>query len=109
MVREKYALYATYASHIPDREMTAAEQKAFDKALAALAADEQRAIVLLVYEHFLVEAKADEVPDPIALPYGGKERKNTASFVHGELPPALRWILAKFVRQRVRQRSSAAK
>ena len=98
MGRKKYDLYYTLNSNIPDREFTPAEQAEFDEGVAALPGSTQEAVVLLIYEHFLVENKIDEVTTPVLLPYGGKERKTSVSYDYAALPLALRWILSKFVR-----------
>ena len=57
---------------------------------------QSQAVVLLIYEHSLVMEELTFLPDPLVLPYGGKQKKTSVSFDFDLLPSNLKWILFKF-------------
>lgn len=96
MTRRKYDLYYTLNSSGTDRFFSAAEKDLFWKTSRTLDLSQSKAVILLIYEHYLVQSDALTIPDPIALPYNGKQRKNVVSFREDRLPQTLKWILFKF-------------
>ena len=96
MARRKYDLYYTLNTHIPSREFTKEELVTFWTNINKLDQLQSQAVVLLIYEHSLVTAEVTSLPDPLVLPYEGKQRKPSVSFNYNLLPSNLKWILFKF-------------
>ena len=94
--RRKYDLYYTLNTHIPPREFTKDELSIFWTNISKLTHLQSQAVVLLIYEHSLVEADLMCLPDPLVLPYDGKQKKPSVSFGFDRLPSELKWILFKF-------------
>ncbi len=96
--RRKYDLYYTLNTLIPKRAFSSAENSFFWKSMGKLDEAQSEAVILLIYEHFLVESKKETVDLQMlqALPYDGRQRKKTVSFRAESLPCALKWILYKF-------------
>lgn len=96
IARRKYDLYYTLNTHIPPREFTKDELVIFWTNIGKLDNLQSQAVVLLIYEHKLVEAELMCLPDPLILPYEGKQKKTSVSFGYDLLPSNLKWILFKF-------------
>lgn len=96
MTRRKYDLYYTLNSSGADRSFSDSEKELFWKTSRTLDLSQSKAVMLLIYEHHLVQSDALTIPDPIAIPYNGKQRKNVVSFRDDKLPQTLKWILFKF-------------
>ncbi len=94
--RRKYDLYYTLNTHIPTREFTKAELSLFWSNIGKLSNLQSQAVVLLIYEHSLVETESVALPVSLVLPYGGKQKKSSVSFAFDLLPSDLKWILFKF-------------
>ena len=94
--RRKYDLYYTLNTHIPTREFTKDELSTFWVNIGKLNNLQSQAVVLLIYEHSLVEAELMYLPASLVLPYGGKQKKTSVSFGYDLLPSNLKWILFKF-------------
>ena len=96
MARRKYDLYYTLNTHIPSREFTKEELVTFWTNINKLDQLQSQAVVLLIYEHSLVTAELTSLPNPLVLPYEGKQKKPSVSFNYNLLPSNLKWILFKF-------------
>jgi hypothetical protein len=94
--RRKYDLYYTLNTNIPVREFTKKEASIFWSDISKLNQLQSQAVVLLIYEHSLVMEELTFLPDPLVLPYGGKQKKTSVSFDFDLLPSNLKWILFKF-------------
>ena len=94
--RRKYDLYYTLNTHIPSREFTKEEMGTFWTNINKLDQLQSQAVVLLIYEHSLVTAELTSLPNPLVLPYEGKQKKPSVSFNYNLLPSNLKWILFKF-------------
>jgi len=96
IARRKYDLYYTLNTHIPTREFTKTEMATFWTNISKLDNFQSQAVILLIYEHSLIEAELMVLPDSLVLPYEGKQKKLSVSFEYDLLPSNLRWILFKF-------------
>jgi len=94
--RQKYDLYYTLNTNVPSREFTKEEASSFWANISKLDKLQSQAVVLLMYEHSLVMGELIVIPDPLVLPYGGKQKKTSVSFDFNLLPSNLKWILFKF-------------
>lgn len=94
--RRKYDLYYTLNTNIPVREFTKKEASIFLSDIRKLNQLQSQAVVLLIYEHSLVMEELTFLPDPLVLPYSGKQKKTSVSFDFDLLPSNLKWILFKF-------------
>ena len=94
--RRKYDLYYTLNTNIPIREFTKKEMTTFWANISKLDQLQSQAVVLLIYEYSLVMEELSFLPDPLVLPYGGKQKKTSVSFDFDLFPFNLKWILFKF-------------
>ena len=94
--RRKYDLYYTLNTNIPSRAFTKEETVVFWANIGKLSEVQSQAVVLLIYEHSLVTAELTSLPNPLVLPYEGKQKKPSVSFNYNLLPSNLKWILFKF-------------
>ena len=96
MPRKKYDLYYTLNTHGRSTDFTPEENDVFWNTLRQLTLSQSSAVVLLIYEHFLVVRDLDTVPIEVVLPYVGKQTKRGVSFSFAAFPIELKWILFKF-------------
>jgi len=94
--RRKYDLYYTLNTNVSPREFTKEETVIFWANISKLDQLQSQAVTLLIYEHSLVMGELIVLPDPLVLPYGGKQKKTSVSFDFDLLPSNLKWILFKF-------------
>ena len=95
---QKYALYHTLNKNIKSTALPAKHKKQLLETLNNLTdEDKQKAVFMLITEHFRVTEQETLDPANFDIPYEGTQTKAGVTFDIDSLPTELVWVLWKFV------------
>ncbi len=93
----RYSLYHTLNQNIPTEKFLSKQKKDLFERHSLLDNEGKEAFLMLICEHARLHSGYVYNSENQKLPYGGLQKNRNTVFTVEKLPPALKWILVKFL------------